>query len=214
MTIFSPAWRPYLVSLLAALLWAGNFVVGKSARVDFPPVTLALARWLIALLVLTPFVYSGLRQKLAPLWRHKRTVLVLAFAGVSVTNTFVYIGLGHTSATNGVLMNAALLSMGDADFCRAWSVLADSAQCGRPGGFAVWCMATGWPWGRPGDQPRRWLGGGRHDVLGTLYRVCSTPVGWRQSLRFVVAVDADWPAAIAAVCTDGRRARAVASSRG
>lgn len=108
MTIFSPAWRPYLAGLLAALLWAGNFVVGKSARVDFPPVTLALARWLIALLVLTPFVYSGLRHKLAPLWHHKRTVLVLAFAGVSVTNTFVYIGLGHTSATNGVLMNAAL----------------------------------------------------------------------------------------------------------
>ncbi|GGY25709.1 DMT family transporter [Paludibacterium paludis] len=98
--------RPYLAGLLAALLWAGNFVVGKSARMDLPPFTLALCRWLIAFVVLTPFVWPGLVNKLAPFRRSKGTILVLALSGITLTNTLVYIGLGSTSAGSAVLINA------------------------------------------------------------------------------------------------------------
>lgn len=100
--------RPYLAGLCAALLWAGNFVVGKYARFDLPPVTLALFRWLMAFLLLTPFVLPGLVNKLAPIWRAKGTVLVLAVSGITLTNTLVYVGLGMTSANHAVLINAAM----------------------------------------------------------------------------------------------------------
>lgn len=99
---------PYLAGLLAAMLWAGNFVVGKYARIDFPPVTLSLLRWLIAFTVLTPFILSNITDKLKRLWCKKGTLLVLALTGISATNTFIYIGLGETSANNALLLNTLM----------------------------------------------------------------------------------------------------------
>jgi drug/metabolite transporter (DMT)-like permease len=99
---------PWLAGVGAALLWAGNFVVGKSLRTDIPPCSLAFLRWSLAFLCLTVFVLPGLRSRLAPVWRARRTVLVLAVTGISLSNTLIYIGLGQTRAANAVVLNAAM----------------------------------------------------------------------------------------------------------
>ncbi|WP_051229249.1 DMT family transporter [Paludibacterium yongneupense] len=105
---YDSACLPWLAGIGAALLWAGNFVVGKSLRTDIPPCSLALLRWSLAFLCLTPFVVPGLRRHFAPIWRVRGTVLVLALSGISLSNTLVYIGLGHTRAANAVVLNAAM----------------------------------------------------------------------------------------------------------
>lgn len=47
--------RALLMLGLVMLFWAGNSITGRAVRDDIPPFTLALGRWLIAVLVLLPF---------------------------------------------------------------------------------------------------------------------------------------------------------------
>ncbi|TCP10903.1 threonine/homoserine efflux transporter RhtA [Crenobacter luteus] len=96
----------YLLLVLAALFWSGNFVLARAMHAAIPPFTLAFARWGIALLVLLPL---GLKPMLAEraLWRpHWRRIVVLALLGITGFNSLVYVGLHSTSATNGVLLNS------------------------------------------------------------------------------------------------------------
>ncbi len=96
----------YCLLSLAALFWAGNFVLGRAVHASIPPLTLAFGRWLIALLVLLPV---GLKPMLAqrPLWQpHWRRIILLALLGIASFNSLVYLGLQSTSATNGVLLNS------------------------------------------------------------------------------------------------------------
>jgi drug/metabolite transporter (DMT)-like permease len=96
----------YCLLTLAALFWAGNFVLGRAVHGSIPPLTLAFGRWLIALLVLLPV---GLKPMLTqrPLWQpHWRRIILLALLGIASFNSLVYLGLQSTSATNGVLLNS------------------------------------------------------------------------------------------------------------
>ncbi|RXZ43747.1 DMT family transporter [Crenobacter cavernae] len=96
----------YVLLVLAALFWSGNFVLARAMHAAIPPFTLAFARWGIALLVLLPL---GLKPLLAEraLWRpHIRRIAVLALLGITGFNSLVYVGLQSTSAINGVLLNS------------------------------------------------------------------------------------------------------------
>ncbi|WP_407717047.1 EamA family transporter, partial [Lysinibacillus capsici] len=50
--------------LVTSLLWGGNFVVAKTLVAHASPMTLTLVRWLIAVIVLLPFVW----------WKEKKLV--------------------------------------------------------------------------------------------------------------------------------------------
>lgn len=52
---------PALLLALAALFWAGNFVLGRAVSGRVPPVALAFWRWVVALAVLLPLARKGLR---------------------------------------------------------------------------------------------------------------------------------------------------------
>lgn len=96
----------YCLLTLAALFWAGNFVLGRAVHASIPPLTLSFGRWLIALLILLPL---GLKPLLAQraLWQpHWRRIILLALLGIAAFNSLVYLGLQSTSATNGVLLNS------------------------------------------------------------------------------------------------------------
>ena len=41
--------HPYLLLTLTVLFWSGNMVVGRALRDAVPPMSLALARWTLAL---------------------------------------------------------------------------------------------------------------------------------------------------------------------
>lgn len=101
--------RPGAFALLAAamLLWAGNWVVGRALREAFDPVTLNFWRWAIAALVLVPFALPQLAGRGEAIRRNAGLLLLLAFTGVALFQTLVYLGLRSTTAVNGVLLNSS-----------------------------------------------------------------------------------------------------------
>ncbi len=99
-----PIW---LLAALPPLFWAGNFVLARALHADIPPIALSFWRWSTALLILLPFAWPGLRRQWPLLRQHWLLLSLLAVLGIANYNTFVYLGLQQTSATNGVLLSSA-----------------------------------------------------------------------------------------------------------
>ena len=98
-----PIW---LLAVLPPLFWSGNFVLARALHTDLPPIALSFWRWAGALAIILPFAWRGLWRQRALLGRHWPVLVLLAVAGVTNYNTFAYLGLQDTTATNGVLLNS------------------------------------------------------------------------------------------------------------
>ena len=98
--------HPYLLLTLTALFWSGNMVVARAIHADVPPFSLAFWRWTIALLLTLPLALPHLRAQWPLLKRSWRAVLALGLLGVGGFNTFAYIALQYTAATNALLINS------------------------------------------------------------------------------------------------------------
>tara|TARA_B100001093_G_scaffold507358_1_gene567768 strand:+ start:1332 stop:2225 length:894 start_codon:yes stop_codon:yes gene_type:complete len=99
----------YLLLVLAALFWSGNFIVGKFATLfQVPPLTLNAFRWIAVWLILMPFTYKEIYNNLSII---KKKWLVISFMGVITISTFnsvVYFALNYTQVINAVLVLAAI----------------------------------------------------------------------------------------------------------
>ncbi|MEO1677563.1 MAG: DMT family transporter [Pseudomonadota bacterium] len=84
--------------MLAPLLWAGNFVVGRWAHVDADPLTLNFLRWSVTAVALSPLLFVRGRAVARCLAARPGAVLLLAALGVAGFNTVLYAGLGRTTA--------------------------------------------------------------------------------------------------------------------
>jgi drug/metabolite transporter (DMT)-like permease len=93
---------------LVMVLWAGNSIVGRAVRFDVPPLTLAFVRWLGASLILLPFAIAPLRRDWSAIKKAWKPILVLGLLGVGAFNALLYSGLGYTTATNALLLQAAV----------------------------------------------------------------------------------------------------------
>jgi len=100
--------HPFLLLTLTTLFWAGNFVMGRAVKSSIPPLSLSFWRWTLALVILIPFSIPHLRVQLPLLRKNIRLLIVYGVLGVSCFNTFVYIGLHSTTATNALLLNAVI----------------------------------------------------------------------------------------------------------
>jgi drug/metabolite transporter (DMT)-like permease len=125
---------PYLLLILANLLWAGNWVVGRALRGDIPPLALSFWRWVIALLFILPLARPYLRRdwpQLAGTWRW---LALFGFLGTATYNALTYVGLQHTTATNGLLLNSfipvAIVALG-------WLFLGKRLRPIEAGGVAI-----------------------------------------------------------------------------
>ena len=96
----------YLLATLAPLFWAGNFVLARALHESLPPIALSFWRWALACLILLPFAGSQLWAQRRLLLRHWRILGLLGLLGVTNYNTFAYLGLQTTSATNAVLLQS------------------------------------------------------------------------------------------------------------
>lgn len=102
------AWRsPYLGLVVTALLWAGNWIVGRSVYEDVPPVALSFWRWVIAAAILVPMVARVAWRERAVLRRELPRLIVFAALGIAAFNAMIYVGLRTTTAINGALLNSA-----------------------------------------------------------------------------------------------------------
>lgn len=100
--------RAYALLGLVMVLWAGNSIVGRAVRIEVPPLTLAFVRWFGASLILLPFAWRGLRRDLPVLRANWKPVLVLGLLGIGAFNALLYSGLQYTTATNTLLLQAAI----------------------------------------------------------------------------------------------------------
>lgn len=99
---------PYLLLVLTALFWSGNFVVARAVHLDVPPMGLVFWRWFGALIVVLPFAWRHILNDWPVIRRHWGIILALAAIGVASFNTLVYLGLQTTTALNAVLLQSAI----------------------------------------------------------------------------------------------------------
>lgn len=100
--------EPRFLMLLPGLFWAGNAIVARSIAGDIPPIGLAFWRWTVAALLIAPLAWPQLRRDLplmAPSWP---VMLLLTALGISIFNTFLYIGAHTTTAINLVMLQTAM----------------------------------------------------------------------------------------------------------
>jgi len=97
---------PYLLLTLTQLFWAGNWVVGRAIREDVPPIALGFWRWVLALLLFMPLAWPHFRTGWPILKQYWKRLFFLGAFGTGMYNALAYIGLTHTTATNGVLLNS------------------------------------------------------------------------------------------------------------
>jgi len=103
----SPRAIAYLLLTLTVLFWSGNWVVGRWIRDDVPPIALSFWRWAIAFACLLPWAWPHLRAQWRETLAHWKVLALLGLFGGACHNALTYIGLAHTTATNGVLLASA-----------------------------------------------------------------------------------------------------------
>lgn len=100
--------RPYGLLALAALCWAGNFVLARGVIEILPPVAFAFFRWVAALIFILPFA----RRPLAADWPAVRAragiLALLALLGISAWNALLYTAVHTTTAVNAALIQASM----------------------------------------------------------------------------------------------------------
>ncbi|WP_171016899.1 DMT family transporter [Pseudalkalibacillus caeni] len=97
---------PYLLLVLAALFWGGNFSVGKALVSVMPPVTMSTIRWSVSFLLFLPLAYRDVSNNKETLRRNWKAVLGLAVTGIAMFNALAYLSMEYTTSINASLMNA------------------------------------------------------------------------------------------------------------
>ncbi len=97
----------FLLLAAASLMWSGNWVAGRALRDAYDPIELNFFRWAIAVAVLAPFALPALRGRGEVIRRNLGLLALLAFTGVALFQSLVYLGLRSTTAVNGLLINSS-----------------------------------------------------------------------------------------------------------
>ncbi|MBL4899454.1 MAG: DMT family transporter [Colwellia sp.] len=98
----------YLLLSLTALFWAGNFVLARSMHLVISPIIMAEMRWLLALLIILPFLLPKLKKNKAIILQHWPILTLLSVLSVACFNTFIYLGLTITTATNATILQSVI----------------------------------------------------------------------------------------------------------
>ena len=91
----------------AALMWAGNAIVGKILVQSSSPVLLNTIRWGVTALLLLPCAWRVLMPR-SPLWTHRKRFLLLSLFGVGSYNVLLYLALQSSTPINVTLIGASM----------------------------------------------------------------------------------------------------------
>ena len=92
------------LAVLAAVIWSGNFIAARGVIRQIPPVSLAFYRWLTAAVIIFPFAFKQFRSEWKIVRRSLQYLFWVSLSGITLFNTFVYIGAHYTSAINLALI--------------------------------------------------------------------------------------------------------------
>ncbi|WP_444465042.1 DMT family transporter [Rhodobacter capsulatus] len=148
MTEAKGGWKLWAVLALPPLFWAGNFIVARASRGEWPPVALSFGRWSIALVALLPFAWPWLRRDWPLYRRYFLRILLLTLPGVAAFNSLVYWGLQTSTATNGMLLNSTIplliMALGAVFWGQRLSLWAILGLIVSTGGVAVVILQGSW----------------------------------------------------------------------
>ncbi len=99
--------NPYVLLVIANLIWGGNFVIGRAIASSLPPVTLSFLRWCTAFLIFLPFAVPFLLKEWPMLKKQWQVVLILSITGITGFNTLLYIALHYTTSINASIVNTS-----------------------------------------------------------------------------------------------------------
>lgn len=129
----------YALLALTALFWSGNVVVGRAVAGEIPPFALTFWRWLLAIAILLPFAWAGLRGKASLIRRHWKILGLFGLLGVIGFNALGYIAFHGTGALNAALINTLLPIMVVAV---AWALWRETLTRRQALGIAVSLLGT------------------------------------------------------------------------
>jgi len=97
--------KAYLMLILCAFFWSGNFIVGKFAALyEVPPLTLNFFRWLIVWVILIPITFRDILKNIKVIKKNFYSLLIMSITSISIFNSVVYYSLNFTQVLNGALM--------------------------------------------------------------------------------------------------------------
>ncbi|MBM9605586.1 DMT family transporter [Desulfopila inferna] len=99
---------PYLLLVLTALFWSGNFIIGRGMHAEIPPLALSFWRWSFALLILSFFGVAHLWRQRRLARQHLRFIVIQGILGVTGFNSLIYLAMQTTTAINAVLVNSCI----------------------------------------------------------------------------------------------------------
>ena len=94
-----------LLATIAAVIWAGNFVIARGVNQQIPPITLAFFRWSLATLLMLPIALKKFKSEIHILKKHKSYLFWVALTGITLFNTCLYISGHYTTAINMALIS-------------------------------------------------------------------------------------------------------------
>lgn len=97
---------PYILLIIATVIWGGNLVVGRAAATKVPPLTLSFLRMCIALIVFLPFAWKEIIRERQILLKNWWVICLMSLTGVAGFNTLLYIALNYTTSINAALISA------------------------------------------------------------------------------------------------------------
>ncbi len=93
-------WWHYLIALIPPFMGAVSYVLSKYVINDISPISLLFYRWLVALIILTPFAIKPFLAEIINVRTNLRIISIIAISGVTLFNLFVYYALQYTTSTN------------------------------------------------------------------------------------------------------------------
>lgn len=106
-TSLSPAARGFSFALIATVVWSFNFIAGRGLADAVEPCTLALGRWLVALIAVLPLALPEMIRKRHALRKHWRYYLCAGILGIAYFNTAIYWAAHTVPAINLSLIAAS-----------------------------------------------------------------------------------------------------------
>ncbi|MCD8510218.1 MAG: DMT family transporter [Bacillus sp. (in: Bacteria)] len=96
----------YILLTLAMLFFSGNFIVGKAFEGVIPPFTLALFRFVSAVIILLPLSWKTIQLNHV-LWKNEWKPLTgIAVSGIVLFNSCLYLSVNYTSSINAAIVDA------------------------------------------------------------------------------------------------------------
>lgn len=96
----------YLLPFLTVCIWGGNTIINKMASEAIEPSAMSFYRWLVAVLVLTPFCLPTVIRQWQVIKPHLFKLSVLALLGMVLNQSLGYYAGLTTSASNMALITS------------------------------------------------------------------------------------------------------------